>query len=106
MITVNFIDHTGQTRQVAAEPGSSLMQAAVDNGIRGIVAECGGACSCATCVCQVDAAWAGRVGPAEGMEQAMLDGALDDASGSRLSCQIRLTPALHGLVVRVPQSQY
>lgn len=106
MITVSFIDHNGQTRQVAAAAGTSLMQAAVDNSITGIVAECGGACSCATCICQVDAAWAERVGPAEGIEQAMLEGALDDTAGSRLSCQIRLTQALDGLVVRVPRSQY
>lgn len=106
MITVNFIDHLGQTRQVCADSGTSLMQAAVDNGVSGIVAECGGACSCATCVCQIDAAWTERVGPAEGMEQAMLEGALDDAVGSRLSCQVRLTQALDGLVVRIPRSQY
>jgi len=106
VITVHFIDPQGQTHAVETDTGISLMQAATENGIAGIVAECGGACSCATCVCQVDAAWADRVGTAEGMELAMLDGALDECASSRLSCQIRLTDALDGLVVRVPQSQY
>lgn len=106
MITVTFIDPQGQAHAVQADTGTSLMQVATENGIPGIVAECGGACSCATCVCQVDAAWAERVGAAEGMELAMLDGALDECATSRLSCQIRLSPALDGLVVRVPRSQY
>lgn len=106
MITVTFIDPQGQAHAVQTDTGASLMQVATENGIPGIVAECGGACSCATCVCQVDAAWAERVGAAEGMELAMLDGALDECATSRLSCQIRLSPALDGLVVRVPRSQY
>ena len=106
MIRVTFIDHLDQANEVEAEAGGSLMQAAVENGIAGIVAECGGACSCATCLCYVDEAWAARVGPAAGMEQAMVESALEDQPASRLSCQIRLTDELDGLVVRVPKSQY
>lgn len=106
MIRITFIDHQGMASEVEAETGCSLMQAAVDHGIAGIVAECGGACSCATCLCHVDEAWAERVGPATGMEHAMVEGALHERPTSRLSCQIRLCDELHGLVVHLPQSQY
>jgi ferredoxin, 2Fe-2S len=106
MITITFIDHLHQARDVEVEAGGSLMQAAVNHGITGIVAECGGACSCATCLCYVDEAWAQRVGPATGMEQEMLDGTLEARPTSRLACQIRLAGEMDGLVVHVPESQY
>lgn len=106
MITITFIDHQGQATEVQAEPGASLMQVATEHGIDGIVAECGGACSCATCLCHVDAAWAGRVGPASGMEHAMVEASLAERPHSRLACQVKLTPELHGLVVHLPASQY
>lgn len=106
MIRITFVDHQGQARDIEAEPGMSLMQAAVEHGIDGIVAECGGACSCATCLCHVDDAWAARVGPPTGMEQAMVESCTQDPRTSRLACQVPLTQALHGLVVHVPESQY
>lgn len=106
MIKVTFIDHHRHASEVEADTGSSLMQAAVENGIAGIVAECGGACSCATCLCYVDEAWASRIGPPSGMEHAMVESALRDRPTSRLACQIKLTDDLNGLVVHVPQSQY
>lgn len=106
MIRITFIDHQNHAREVEADTGSSLMQAAVENGIAGIVAECGGACSCATCMCFVDDTWAARVGSPTGMEQAMVESMLQERPTSRLSCQITLTETLDGLVVHVPPSQY
>ncbi len=82
------------------------MQAAVDNGISGIVAECGGACACATCHVYIDPPDLGRMPAASLIEREMLDGvAAERRPESRLSCQIRLTDALDGLVVRVPERQ-
>lgn len=106
MIKITFIDHLQQATDVEVETAGSLMQVAVNNGIAGIVAECGGACSCATCLCYIDEAWADRIGPPTGMEHAMLESALEERATSRLSCQIRLTNDMHGLVVHVPKSQY
>lgn len=106
MIKVTFIDHQNQASEVETDTGISLMQAAVENGISGIVAECGGACACATCVCYVDDTWASKIGPASDMEQDMIESALQERSTSRLSCQITLTADMDGLVVHVPESQY
>jgi 2Fe-2S ferredoxin len=106
MIRITFIDHQNHASEVEADAGTTLMQAAVDNGITGIVAECGGACSCATCTCFLDEAWAARLGPPTGMEHAMVEAALQERPTARLSCQITLTEAMDGLVVHVPQSQY
>ena len=106
MIKISFINHLNHTRIVEAEPGATLMQAAVDNGVPGIVAECGGFCSCATCVCFVDAAWVDKLEPANEMELAMLESVGDEQANSRLSCQVALTPDMDGLTVRLPESQY
>lgn len=106
MITITFIDHQRQATSVLAAPGTTLMQAAVDNNITGIVGECGGFCSCATCVCQVEAAWVDRLPPPEAMESAMLESAAADHPNSRLCCQIALNADLDGLTVRLPESQF
>jgi ferredoxin, 2Fe-2S len=106
MITITFIDHLQQATTVRATPGGSLMQAAVDHNIIGIVGECGGFCSCATCVCQVEAAWVDRLPPPEAMESAMLEPAAADHPNSRLCCQIALNADLDGLTVRLPESQF
>jgi len=86
--------------------GSTVMQGAVDNMIDGILAECGGSCSCATCHCYVDEAWFDKVGEAGGTEKTMLEMAMEQQPTSRLSCQIEVTEDLDGLVVRLPASQY
>ena len=106
MIKIHFINHLNHTRLVEAEAGATLMQAAVDNGVPGIVAECGGFCSCATCVCFVDAAWADKLEPANEMEQAMLESVGEERAHGRLSCQVALTPEMDGLTVHLPESQY
>ena len=105
MINITFIDPEDNARTVEAEEGSTVMETAVRNGIPGIEAECGGACACATCHVYVDEAWTGVVGEPEAMEEDMLDFAYDVRPSSRLSCQIRVSDALDGLVVTVPERQ-
>ena len=85
--------------------GLSLMDAAVHNGVRGVIGECGGGLMCATCHVYVDDAWTAAVGPAEPMEEDMLDFAFDVRPNSRLSCQIRIRDDLDGLIVRTPARQ-
>ena len=105
MPKITYIEHDGTSRTVDAETGSTVMENAIRNGIPGIEAECGGACSCATCHVHVDEAWMEKVGKPAPMEEDMLDFAVDVQPNSRLSCQIKVTPALDGLVVRVPERQ-
>jgi 2Fe-2S ferredoxin len=81
------------------------MEAAIDNNVSGIVAECGGACACATCHAYIDESWLGKLPAMDDMEDAMLDSALDRRSNSRLSCQIELTDELDGLVVTVGDNE-
>lgn len=106
MPLVTYISHDGASYEVEAQPGTSVMQAAVDNMIEGIVGECGGSCSCATCHVYVDAAWVGRLKPASEMEKDMLECVLEPRENSRLSCQIKLGEELDGLVVHLPESQF
>jgi 2Fe-2S ferredoxin len=105
MPKVTYIQPDGSERVVEARAGTTVMEAAIDNDVKGIVAECGGACSCATCHVYVDPAWAPKLAPADAQEDGMLGCVLDRRPTSRLSCQIVLTPALDGLVVRVADEQ-
>jgi 2Fe-2S ferredoxin len=105
MVKINFTDHSGTTRTVEAEVGSTVMEAAIRNAIPGIEAECGGACACATCHVYVDEAWREKVGAPTPMEEDMLDFGYDVRPNSRLSCQIKVTPELEGLVVQTPERQ-
>jgi 2Fe-2S ferredoxin len=106
MARITFIQKDGTERVVEAEPGMTVMEAAVKNSIPGIAAECGGACACATCHVYVDDAWREATGSPEQMEEDMLDFAFDVRPSSRLSCQIKVTDALDGLVVRIPEKQF
>jgi 2Fe-2S ferredoxin len=106
MALVTYISHDGNSIEVNVSPGTSVMQAAVDNMIDGIVGECGGSCSCATCHCYVDETWVSRIPAASGMEKDMLECVLEPRPNSRLSCQIVVTDALDGLVIRLPESQF
>ncbi len=106
MTQVTIIDPAGAEHQVDVESGTTLMQAAMDNGIDGIVAECGGACSCATCHCYLDDAWYAKAGEPSDIEKDMLDCVIDPQPTSRLSCQVVITDDLNGLVVRLPKSQF
>jgi 2Fe-2S ferredoxin len=105
MAKITFIDPKGASRTVNAENGSTVMENAIKNGIPGIEAECGGACACATCHVYVDEAWTDVVGPPSPMEEDMLDFGFDVKSNSRLSCQIKVSDKLDGLVVRTPARQ-
>ena len=106
MPTVIFQLPDGTERKVTAASGTVLMQAAVANGVEGIVAECGGNASCATCHVYIDPARSGPVGPPNDVEDEMLDfTAAERRPTSRLSCQIQLSDALDGLVVHVPEEQ-
>lgn len=107
MIQIRIIAADQSVQDIHAQPGQSLMKAAVDAGVRGIDADCGGTLTCATCHVMVDVAWAQRLPPPVQDETDMLDFAASPLeSGSRLSCQIALTPELDGLLVRLPASQY
>ena len=107
MIQIRFIRANGTEQTIQTAPGQSLMKAAVDADVKGIDADCGGSLTCATCHVMIDAPWAGQLSPAIPDERDMLDFAASPVKpGSRLSCQIQLTPALDGLAVRLPASQY
>ena len=105
MAKITFITHTGETFDVDADAGSTVMEAAIKNSVPGIDAECGGACACATCHVYVDDAWVEKTGKAEAMEEDMLDFAYELKSSSRLSCQIRVSDELNGLVIKLPEQQ-
>ena len=105
MPKITFIEHNGTEHLVDAAAGESLMRAAVDNRVDGIVADCGGNCSCATCHVYIEATWRERIPPASNEERDMIECALHVEEHSRLSCQILVTPALDGLIVRIPVSQ-
>jgi 2Fe-2S ferredoxin len=105
MPKVVFIEPSGERREVEAAVGVSLMEAARQNQVDGIVAQCGGACACATCHVYVSAAWFDRLAPRDEMEEGMLENAWERRATSRLSCQIPVTPDLDGLEVTVPERQ-
>lgn len=106
MAKITFIQPDGASQTVAADNGMTVMEVAKKHLIAGIEAECGGACACATCHVYVDPAWKDKTGKAESMEEDMLDFAFDVREESRLSCQIKVTDALDGLVLRIPPKQF
>ncbi len=105
MAKITYITHDDQRFEVDAANGATVMETAIKNSVPGIEAECGGACACATCHLYVDDTWAEAVGSPEAMEEDMLDFAWEVKPTSRLSCQVKITDALDGLVVRIPEKQ-
>ncbi|MFN7025027.1 MAG: 2Fe-2S iron-sulfur cluster-binding protein [Pseudorhizobium sp.] len=105
MTKLTIVAFDGTRYDLDAANGSTVMENAVRNSVPGVEAECGGACACATCHVYVDDTWAGRVGPPSPMEEDMLDFAYEVKPTSRLSCQIKVTDDLDGLVVNVPERQ-
>jgi 2Fe-2S ferredoxin len=107
MPTVNYVEADGQMRSVEVPVGENVMRGALYNGVAGIVGECGGGLSCATCHVYVDETWAGRIGgPATSDEEELLESAASQVRlRSRLSCQLLITPELDGLVVHLPERQ-
>jgi 2Fe-2S ferredoxin len=106
MAKITYIEHTGAEHTLEVKNGQSVMEGAVKNNIPGIDADCGGACACATCHVYVDEAWTAKTGTASVMEESMLDFAQDLRPNSRLSCQIIVSDALDGLIVRMPENQH
>jgi 2Fe-2S ferredoxin len=105
MPTITYVQFDGREQVLDVAPGMSVMQGATANNVRGIIAECGGACSCATCHVYVDPAWLGKLGEPDANETALLEEVCDARPNSRLSCQITVTAELDGLVVRLPEKQ-
>jgi 2Fe-2S ferredoxin len=105
MAKITYIEFDGTPHEVDVPSGLSVMEGAIDNNIPGIEAECGGVCSCATWHVYVDPAWVEATGTAENIEQDMLECAMDVQESSRLSCQIKVSDELDGLVVRLPELQ-
>lgn len=105
MITVHFTNANGTTRSVQAEAGASLMRAATENGIPGILAECGGSGTCATCHVYVRDDWFGTLPAPTDDEQDMIDFAWERKDNSRLACQLVLDATMDGLAVNVPSRQ-
>jgi len=105
MPRIVFIEPDGNRRELQAPLGVTLMEVARQNNVRGVVAQCGGACACATCHVYIDPSWLAKLEPREEMEEGMLELAWEPRDNSRLSCQIHITPALDGLTVTVPKRQ-
>ena len=106
MPTIKFVAADGNVTELDADNGSTVMQVALMQGLRGINADCGGACQCATCHVYVDEAWTGRLPAVEEQEDAMLESAAAERrANSRLSCCLTMSDALDGIVVRLPDRQ-
>ena len=106
MTKITFVEHNGTEHALDAENGMTLMEAAVKNSVPGIDADCGGACACATCHIYLRDGWAEKTGSREEMEEDMLDFAFDVRDTSRLSCQIKVSDEIDGIVVDVPEKQF
>ncbi|PTB85469.1 (2Fe-2S)-binding protein [Pseudidiomarina aestuarii] len=106
MPKVIYIDAQDNQFEADVKVGQNLMDGAVDHMIDGILGECGGVMSCATCHCYVDPAWADKIPEPSELEEDMLGMVIEPQDNSRLSCQIDMTEALDGIVVRLPRSQY
>ena len=106
MPKIVFVEASGTEHTVDAKVGESVMLAATGNMVPGILADCGGSCTCATCHAYLDERWVDKVPPVGEDEAAMLEGALDTKPNSRLTCQVNVTEELDGAVFRLPASQY
>jgi ferredoxin, 2Fe-2S len=108
MPKITYVEYGGREHRVDVPPGLSVMCGAIDNNIPGIDADCGGQCACATCHVYVDAGWLGVTGTpaASSQEASMLSFAALAQPNSRLSCQITVSEALDGLIVRMPEGQH
>tara|TARA_B100001123_G_scaffold425959_1_gene539514 strand:+ start:630 stop:950 length:321 start_codon:yes stop_codon:yes gene_type:complete len=105
MPKITYIEHNGKSHQTEVANGLSVMEGAVQNGIPGIDADCGGSCACATCHVYVDEKWFNKLPQKESGEEDMLDMAYEPKKFSRLSCQITIEDNLDGLVVKMPLKQ-
>ncbi|MDH3613401.1 MAG: 2Fe-2S iron-sulfur cluster-binding protein [Gammaproteobacteria bacterium] len=106
MARITYITPDGERHEVEVEKGYSVMEGAINNDIAGIVAECGGACACATCHSYVDGAWLDKMPAMDDMEDSMLDAAFERKDNSRLTCQIEVNDELDGLIIHVADNEY
>jgi len=106
MAKITYIEHNGTKHEVEVANGLTVMEGARDNNIPGIEADCGGACACSTCNVYGDQAWVEKRPAKDDMEEDMLDFAYEpDPERSRLTCQLKVTDELDGLVVQMPEKQ-
>jgi len=106
MPKVIYVSHSGDRKEIDVPAGTTVMAAALKNGIDGIVAECGGVCMCSTCHVFVDESFLSKIPPADDTEEAVLEiAAIERQPNSRLSCQIKVKAELDGLVVTTPPTQ-
>ena len=105
MPVLKITDASGQTHEINADSGMTVMEVAVDNSLAGMLAECGGACACATCHVYIAEEWAGRLPAADDMEDAMLESALDRQANSRLGCQVEISDELDGIELTIAQNE-
>ncbi len=105
MVHITFIESHGEKHEADLSEGTTLMDGAISHDVEGIVAECGGACACATCHCYIEEAWLEKLDPAEAMEAAMLESVIDPKPNSRLSCQITVTSDMDGMIIYLPEDQ-
>ncbi len=106
MPKITYITPAGERHEVEVEVGYSVMEGAINNNIDGIIAECGGACACATCHSYIDEAWIAKLPQMDDMEDSMLDAAYECKDNSRLTCQIEVSDELDGLLVHVAENEY
>jgi 2Fe-2S ferredoxin len=106
MPKITYVDHNGIARTVEVKNGASVMEGAVHNSVPGIDADCGGACACATCHVYVDENWLSKLPERSELEASMVESACAVQANSRLSCQIRVSEELDGLIVTTPASQH
>ena len=105
MVKITYIEHGGTEHVVDVAEGLTVMEGARDNNIPGIDADCGGACACGTCHCFIEENWQEAIGTSDAMEESMLGMRPDRSDSSRLSCQIDVSEAMEGMVVRLPEFQ-
>ncbi|MCF6343144.1 MAG: 2Fe-2S iron-sulfur cluster-binding protein [Devosiaceae bacterium] len=105
MSKIIFVSANGERQEVSAENGATIMEVAIKNDIAGIIGECGGACTCATCHVYIDKDWLAKAGEPSVCEEDMLDFASDVRDESRLSCQVKVSDELDGIIVHVPERQ-
>ncbi len=106
MAKITYVEFGGKEHIIEVANGMTVMEGARDNGVKGIEADCGGACACSTCHVYVDEAWVSRLPKKDAMEEDMLDFAYQpDAARSRLTCQLKVSDALDGLRVYMPEKQ-
>lgn len=106
MAKITFVNHDGSEATFEGENGMTVMEVAVKNSVEGIDADCGGACACATCHVYVRDEWQAKTGERAEMEDDMLDFAFEVKDNSRLACQLKVSDALDGLIVEVPEKQF